>query len=174
MKKKSVRIVFLIFIIGVLMMNLFLYTENKCRMSERSRELLIAIEENDSSKVHEILKDDPRCVNSLPTTAPELLHVFLELPEVSYPLQMACLWGRYDIANILLENGADCNLSWKGIWGSKSPLSCAVISNTEESKALIELLLTHGADKTYIDECGKSAYDYAVENGNIEFQELLK
>ena len=148
--------------------------KDKYHSSEYSKKITIAIEENNTHQIDEIIKEEPRCVNSLPTTAPGWLHKLLELPEESYPLQTACLWGRYEIVRTLLENGADCNLSWKGIWGSKSPLSCAVISDTKESEAIIKLLLDYGADKTYVDECGKTAYDYAVDNGNLVFQELLK
>ena len=147
---------------------------DKYYLSEYSKKITIAVEKNDIDQIDEIIKEEPRCVNSLPTTAPGWLHTLLELPEVSYPLQTACLWGRFKIVRTLLESGADCNLSWKGIWGSKSPLSCAVISDAKESEAIIELLLEYGADKTYVDECGKTAYDYAVENDNLVFQELLK
>ena len=79
----------------------------------------------------------------------------------------------YQIEKIIKEE-PNSNLVWKGIWGSKSPLSRAVISNAEEFEAIVKLLLEYGADKTYIDESGKSAYDYAMENGNLVCQELLK
>lgn len=170
--KKIIKIILLLFVSGVLMAGLFII-KDKFYLSEYSERIKIAIEENDIHQIEKIIKEEPRCVNSLPTTAPGWLHTLLEQPEAGYPLQTACLWGRYEITRTLLENGADCNLSWKGIWGSKSPLSCAVISDAKESEAIIELLLEYGADKTYVDECGKTAYDYAVENGNLEFQELL-
>ena len=37
-----------------------------------------------------------------------------------------------------------------------------------------QFLLAHGADKTLTDSHGKTAYDYAVENGYTELTELLK
>ena len=39
---------------------------------------------------------------------------------------------------------------------------------------VVKLLLAQGADKTIKDKAGKTAYDHAVENGNISCAELLK
>ena len=139
-----------------------------------SKLLIVAIEEGDYDEVKSIIEEEPESINSLPTIAPWLWQVFTEQPEVSYPLQEACLWGRYDVVKLFLEEGADCNLVWKGIWGSKSPLSCAVLSGAEESERIIRLLLQYGADKTYVDYCKKTAYDYAVERENEVLQELLR
>jgi len=93
---------------------------------------------------------------------------------VSYPLQRACWGGDYNIVKLLLDNLADVNLVWKGIEGSKSPLIRSVLSRSERMEEIIELLLIHGADKTYKDSSGKTAYDYAVEEGNLKLAELLK
>jgi len=38
----------------------------------------------------------------------------------------------------------------------------------------LKFLLENGADKSIKDNDGKTAYDYAVENGNTELAELLK
>ncbi len=172
MKKWMILLSIIILLIGAInTVHLFMKGYN---ISKMSKLLIIAIEDNDYDEVKIIIDKEPESINSLPSVAPWSWQLITEQSSVSFPLQEACLWGRYDIVKLLLEKGADCNLVWKGINGSKSPLMCTVISNTEESKAIIELLLQHGADKTYIDECGKSAYDYAVENENIIFQELLK
>ncbi len=40
--------------------------------------------------------------------------------------------------------------------------------------SLVKYLISIGADKTFTDSDGKTAYDYAVENGYIELSELLK
>lgn len=89
-------------------------------------------------------------------------------------LQESCSWGNYDIVKLLVDNGADCNLTWKGIEGSKSPLMWAVLSGSEKTIDIIELLLKHGSDKSMKDKRGKTAYDYAVENNKTELAKLLK
>lgn len=43
-----------------------------------------------------------------------------------------------------------------------------------ESKVTIKYLLEHGANPHIKDDNGKTAYDYAVENGNTEVAELIK
>ena len=172
MKKWTIFLSIILLLIGAVNTGqLFLKRYN---ISKMSKLLIIAIEDNDYDEVKIIIDKEPESINSLPSMSPWFWQLITEQPSVSFPLQEACLWGRYDIVKLLLEKGADCNLVWKGINGSKSPLMCAVISNTEESEAIIELLLQQGANKTYIDECGKSAYDYAVESKNIVLQNMLK
>ena len=93
---------------------------------------------------------------------------------------MACSNGDYCIINLLLESGADCNAAFKGEEESKSPLirvACAAERDEEEKREKmmsIELLLKYGADKSYKDQNGKTAYDYALERGHTEAAELLK
>ena len=173
-KKTKIALIIVVILVVAGILSLFVF-KDKHNMSAYSEKMTIAIEKNDIQQVKEILKEEPRCVNSLPTTAPAWLHIIMELPEVGYPLQTACLWGRYEIVEILLENGADCNLTWSGgIWSSKSTLICAVVSDTENSVAIVELLLKNGADKTYIDQNGKSAYSYAVEQDATDIILLLQ
>ena len=38
---------------------------------------------------------------------------------------------------------------------------------------MVQLLLDEGANKSYIDNSGKTAYDYAVEKGNNDNARLL-
>ena len=47
-------------------------------------------------------------------------------------------------------------------------------STDEEVKAIVEVLLEHGADTSIKDDYGKTAYDYAVEKGFTEIAELVK
>ena len=49
-----------------------------------------------------------------------------------------------------------------------------IIAAKEGSHGAYKLLLEYGADKSIKDNEGKTAYDYAVENGNTEIAELLK
>ena len=45
-----------------------------------------------------------------------------------------------------------------------------VTANVED----IKILLEHGADKSIVNNEGKTAYDYAVENDFTDIAELLK
>ena len=52
-----------------------------------------------------------------------------------------------------------------------TPLMEAAYFNSREA---IEILLTHGADSRIKNKRGKTAYDYAIENGYTELSELLQ
>ena len=57
----------------------------------------------------------------------------------------------------------------------KTPLIVYSVSKVNDRKADdLVFLLENGADKTIKDNDGKTAYDYAVSNGNTELAELLK
>lgn len=141
---------------------------------QASKQLVDAIGDHDILKVKAIVRQYPMSVNTLPTMSPWWWQMISEQPTVSYPLQRACWGGDYNIVKLLLDNQADVNLVWKGIEGSKSPLIRSVLSRSERMEEIIELLLIHGADKTYKDSSGRTAYDYAVEEGNLKLAELLK
>lgn len=173
MKLSFMKSVLLFFAVVVTIMGIF-FIKNKIRVSDYSKKLTIAVQENDIYRIKAIIQEEPHCVNLLPTITPRFIQIILELPVVCYPLQTACSWGNYDVIKIFLENGADCNLVWKGREGSQSPLIRTVLSGVDESEQIIQLLLQYGADKDYVDESGKTAYDYAVESDNAVLQELLK
>jgi len=139
-----------------------------------SKQLIIAIENNDLNMARDVITQHPKSVNTLPSSSPRWWQVLAEKPNVYYPLQESCYRGRYDIVKLLIENGADCNLVWKGISSSKSPLMCAVLSESERNRDIIELLLMNGANITQKDDEDKTAYDYAVIIDNLELAELLK
>ena len=42
------------------------------------------------------------------------------------------------------------------------------------TEAIVNLLIEYGADKTIVDKNGKTAYDYAIEQGRLEIAELVK
>ena len=168
--KKTLIVVVLIFA-GIWILYLSVYAVPKASASE---EICIAIQENNLQKVQSIVEECPESVNALPTTAPWWIRLITEQPSVAYPLQSSCRWGRVDITEYLLEHGADSNLVSKGTHGSESALSRAVMRNDEASIIIVEMLLEAGADKSYIDEHGKTAYDYAIENENFELAEMVK
>lgn len=49
-----------------------------------------------------------------------------------------------------------------------------IVTTYRGAKEACEVLLAHGADKTLTDSDGKTAYDYAVENGYAELADLLR
>jgi len=139
-----------------------------------SKTLVEAIGNHDLLEVGRIINEYPDCVNTLPSFSPRWFQVIAEQPTVSYPLQRACWGGNYDIVKLLIENGADCNLVWKGIEGSKTPLIRAVLSGSENMTDILNILLEFGADKSIKDYRGKTAYDYAKELGYINLVDLLQ
>ena len=68
-----------------------------------------------------------------------------------------------EVIEILLKNGADVNIGNKG---GATPLILYFKDreNSEIQKEIIELLLSHGVDIYIVDDYGKTAYDYALEN----------
>ena len=70
----------------------------------------------------------------------------------------------------ILVNDYQFDVNYQTLTG-KTPLMFAAEKGNGE---IINMLLSHGADKTLTDENGKTAYDYAVENGYTELAELLK
>lgn len=172
-QKKSV----LIFLASIVLIGgtILIYTLiSNSQSVKASKQLVAAIEDNDLQTVSDIINQNPKSVNTLPSSSPWWLELIAEQPDVYYPLQKACIWGRYEIIKKLINSGADCNLTWKGTYGSKSPLICAVVSESEETIDIIKLLMDNGADKSLKDNRGKTAYDYAIEEGNLELAELLK
>ena len=71
---------------------------------------------------------------------------------------------------LITEYGCDINENTNGM----TPLIFAVCRLKESNFKMAQMLLSHGADKTLTDANGKTAYDYAVENGYTELAELLK
>ncbi|NLY31477.1 MAG: ankyrin repeat domain-containing protein [Firmicutes bacterium] len=171
-KKAVIIFTAIIVLIGGTIM-IFTLTNNS-QSVKASKQLVIAIGDHDLLKVEEIVKQYPKSVNTLPSMSPWWWQLISEQPPVSFPLQRACWGGDYDIVKLLIDNGADANLVWKGIEGSKSPMMRSVLSGSERTQEIVELLLEHGADKSIKDSSGKTAYDYAVEEDNLELAELLK
>jgi hypothetical protein len=165
-------VTFIILLIGVAFMFFTFYNDSP--LVKASKQLVVAIENNDLHAVSEIVKQDPKVVNTLPSSFPWWWEFITEQPDVYYPLQEACAWGNYDIVKLLIDNGADINLTWKGINSSSTPLIMAIRYGGETTVDIVILLLEHGADKSIIDKHGKTAYDYALESGVQELIELLK
>jgi len=84
------------------------------------------------------------------------------------PLHGAAFNGHKEMAQILLQNGANPNLVADG--GRRTPLYAAVYENRLE---VARLLIESGADANASDENGYTALHRAANNGHKEIVELL-
>ncbi|MEW9097092.1 MAG: ankyrin repeat domain-containing protein [Clostridiaceae bacterium] len=75
-----------------------------------------------------------------------------------------------NIAEMLIENGA--NINERNKFGD-TPLHC-LAANGEESEEIITILLENGADKTIINNNGKTALDIAKAREDMDNINLLK
>ena len=83
-------------------------------------------------------------------------------------LQHSITNDRVEIVKLLLDEGyCDFNNTSVGM----TALMFAARDSTPE---MVQLLLGYGADKSILSYQGKTAYDYAVEQGFIELAEVLK
>ena len=83
-------------------------------------------------------------------------------------LHTTAKWDNVLITKYLVE---ELNYNINAIGGDgQTPLIKTVINN---SKNMLEYLLSKGADKTIKDDSGKTALDYATESGNADFIALL-
>jgi uncharacterized protein len=79
------------------------------------------------------------------------------------PLHIACRNNHSEIAKLLLEQGADINISKDG-W---TPLHSACLLN---NPIIVKLLLEHDADINCKDQDGETAFDYAK---SLEFNGII-
>src|SRR5690606_37010643 len=83
------------------------------------------------------------------------------------PLIAALEKKHFDVANLLLDRGADVNFAARG---KSTPLHHAAIAG---NTAIIERLLKLGADPTRVDDAHHLPLHYAVERGNADAAKLL-
>lgn len=83
-------------------------------------------------------------------------------------LQHSVTFDRIQIVEFLLNEGyCDVNDTTVG-------MTALMFASRDSTPEMVQLLLDYGADKTITDTDGKTAYDYAVEEGDAEIAELLK
>lgn len=85
------------------------------------------------------------------------------------PLMFASRYGYLEIVKMLLEAGAETNVN--DIENTGTPLISASAAGHEE---IVKLLLEHGADPNIKSSEGKTALDYAQENGYGEIARVLR
>jgi ankyrin repeat protein len=83
------------------------------------------------------------------------------------PLNSAAAGRHYEIAMLLLERDANPNIRQEGDF---VPLHSAAMNGQIE---MVKLLLQYGADKDLKSLDGKTARDYALENGHKIVAEVL-
>lgn len=85
------------------------------------------------------------------------------------PLGLACYFGHEEVAQYLIEAGADVSLASKNTM-QVQPIHAAT---ARRSFALVKLLLEHGADPNARQQMGYTPLDAARQNGDREIIELL-
>lgn len=84
------------------------------------------------------------------------------------PLHSACAISNYEIAKLLLKNGAEVNVSQAG---GVTPLHSAAHNGKDR---LVQLLLEHGADKYAKTDDGKTPLQMAEKEKHTSTAQLLK
>lgn len=86
-------------------------------------------------------------------------------------LMWAVKWGHHETVRLLISKGAEVNLKEK-ITGRTALMKAS--QSYHPNLEIIKLLLKSGAKIDLSDISGKSAYFYALENGNFEIADLLE
>lgn len=122
--------------------------------------MFVAISRNDIARVQKFL-DSGLSVNAV-----------IEEQYGHTPLAVAAYYGRYDIAQLLIDKGADVNQRSKGQAkvGVDTPLLRAIWK--KQNKVAI-LLLQHGADPAMLTIGGRTVCEFAEVHKNLEIMPHL-
>ncbi len=115
-------------------------------------DLADAIEAGDVAKVRQLVVEHPELVNSPDWTPP--------------PLHCAVLWNQPQVAEVLLDNGA--NIEIRDPDRDTTPIEYAVVYC---KKDLIPLLLSRGAKTDFSDEGGRTVLQLALDAADGAFEE---
>jgi ankyrin repeat protein len=110
---------------------------------------------------------DVETVQQMLEQTPDLAHRFSQ-DGWTY-LHQAAQLGRRDVADLLLQHGADVNArAHNGL--ANTPILCAVIAQHTE---IVALLLAHGADVNAPNSAGSTPLHKAAIGGNCSLLRLL-
>jgi hypothetical protein len=125
--------------------------------AELSKKLCDAVSKGYVVEVLKIIREHPKLIN-LPSSD----------KMKSVPLHLAIQNNRFEIAKVLLENGADVNA--RNDHGM-TPLHLAAQSGDVE---LAQMLLSHNARKDIRDHWGQTALMYATKGRHPEIAKIVK
>jgi ankyrin repeat protein len=131
--------------------------QKKDSMAALSKKLCEAVSKGYLAEVQKLLREHPKLVNF--PGSDEM---------ISSPLHFAVNNNRFEIANVLLQNGADINARNKH---GMTPLHLAAMNGNTE---LAQMLLSHNARKDIRDYWGQSALMYATKRQHPDIEKLLK
>ena len=121
-------------------------------MTQRDNDLANAIESGEAQAVEQLLQQKPDLVNSKDWTPP--------------PLHCAVLWNQPQIAELLLDSGAD--LEMRDPDRQTTPLRYAILYGKTD---VIPVLLARGANTGTNEEDGSTAMELAIQAANGDFEE---
>lgn len=131
--------------------------QKKDDMAALSKKLCDAVGKGYQTEVQKLIREHPKLVNLAGSDEMN-----------STPLHLAVKNNRYEIARLLLENGAEINPRNKH---GMTPLHLAAMSgNTEVAR----MLLSRNARKDVRDHWGQSALMYATKGRHPEIAKLLQ
>ena len=117
-----------------------------------SKRLITAIQEQNMTKIQQILQKKPECINTYPSITPKWWHSAMNW-RVMFPLTEACCTDNIELIKLLIESGADVNCN-----DGLTPLSVTYGGKRENWYAISQLLIQNGATLDYTTEysAGKS------------------
>jgi len=159
-----------------------------------SKKLVKAIEREDCAEIQTIIEKHPDAINTYPSISPDWWQSVMGI-RIHYPLAVACKTDNIEIVKLLVENGADVNIT-RGV----TALSLTYLEKKENWYDISVYLIDNGASLDYVtdylgdrfsileDICIKrhgvdnedevySAFVYAlahIEKGNIDWPRALQ
>jgi ankyrin repeat protein len=127
-------------------------------VSMHAEEIHDAVMASDLNKVRALIETNPSLLESKDNRG---------LP----PLHIACEYGKVDIANFLIDKGADVNAMDNANY---SPLIRACLFRDHQDLALLQRLIDKGADVNWLGGYnGNTALHFAAHRGGLDVAKLL-
>lgn len=147
--------------------------------TRRENKYLIAIIDDNLSEVSRLAEKYPYLIEYEKRFYAPVINMYYN----KTPLQIACIYGSYEVVDYLIEHGADCNIQVEDYHeddytSTMTPLMLAVCygmeENPEGAQKTIRLLIDADCDVLLKDYSGKTALDYAIEKQYEELIELFE
>lgn len=95
-----------------------------------------------------------------------------EFKNAQTPLMWASMYGHKELVELLISNGADINA--QAFQGRSNGLTALMFASGSNKKEIVEILISKGADINIKNKDGKTASDFALENGFKDISDLIK